>query len=304
MKKILFFFLLGLVTRREAVKAQADTMYTIEYVLSPLDSAKPYREKTVAIVLHTMEGYHRGGLKRMVDSALCNYTISYTGKIICIVDKYKVSNHAGRSIWDGDTMFSRYSIGIEFEGFSALPPTRGQLAPHVAAFIADLQREFGIADSMVLIHPVVACYYPYSKDNPYPGEYVRGRKRDAYYFADNAIRAEIGLGPMVTIDPDVRDGIVRQYIPQAKRFRMHIYSKEEIADRVAYLARLEKRRQDSIEASRVQPIDMCTIDCIATIEPELALRQKFVMQDVHIAERKQFFSLSPFLLPRRLRVKP
>lgn len=309
MKKILFFFLLGLVTRQETMAQSQntdDSSYVVVDKRSSLESIKPIRVKTVAIVLHTMEGWFRYGLKDMIDSAYCNYAISTSGEIVCIVDKYKMANHAGKSMLNGDTSISNITIGIEFEGFSAVHPTPGQLSPRIAKFIHDLQIEFNIPDSMVIIHPTIACFYPNMIHTPYHGYYARGRKSDAFFFATEPVRQKLGLGPMMKYDRDVWEGRVIQNVAQAKRMGMHVYTKEEIAERVAYLARVEKRRQDSIEASRVQPIEFCTVDCIAVNETfALAepLRQSAISTS-ELSKQKQFFSLSPFLLPRRLKVKP
>lgn len=304
MKKFLFFFLLGLVTRQETF-AQVDSSYTVVYRISPLDSIKPFRVKTVALVLHTMEGTFRYGLKGMVDSALCNFAIGYDGTIYAIVDKNKMANHAGKSMLYGDTSISNITLGIEFEGFSHVPPTRAQVGPRIEKFIRDLLIEFGIPDSMVVIHPVIACFYPNMKHTPYPGYYARGRKSDAYFFAEAKYRNELGLGPMMKFDVDVWEGRVLQNKAQAKRFGMHIFSEAEIADRVTYLARLEQRRLDSIEASRVQPVQFCATDCF-TVNETYTLAEPMVQNyasPVEVSRLKQFFSIQPFILPRRLKVQ-
>lgn len=296
MKKIIFFLLLGLVIKQESF-SQIDSAYFVDKMLSPLDSIKPCRVKTVALVLHTMEGTFHYGLKGMIDSALCNFAISYSGSIVNIVDKDKMSNGAGRSMFNGDTSISNITINIEFEGFSSIPPTPGQTSPAIARFLYDLQIEYGIPDSMVLIHPVVACFYPTMRHTPHPGYYARGRKSDAFYFADDLYRLKLGLDPMMKYDKDVWEGRVIQNVKQAKRMGMYIFSDEEIFKRKVYL----QHQADSIELAQVQPIDIIVLSQVA-ISPSVVSIQNY-MKSKKEFEKAPLNHLGKGILRKRMIIK-
>ena len=85
---------------------------------------KVHRKNTKYIIVHTSElglkttlrvvskGKHlRNG--RRTNGGHAHYVIARNGRTYRILDKKYVADHAGRSMWDGETDISRISIGIE-----------------------------------------------------------------------------------------------------------------------------------------------------------------------------------------------
>lgn len=265
MKKIFIFVMLVLETNI-TLSQDCDSIINEGYgpALAYGNDTLPFRKQTLYIILHTMEGLLPGGLENLKQNELCNFVVDQYGRIKPIVDEDRISNHAGHSRWNGLDSISNVSVGIEFAGYSRKYPYKKQLDDPVDSLIARIQRKYGIPDSNVLIHSMVACYYPWDPYNPHPGFYYRGRKHDAYYFATLSVRAQLGLTEMVTRDPDVYMGMMLQNISQAKRFYNHVVSEEEI---FAYRESIREKRMCDTTLCPITPI-MATYISFVINEPE------------------------------------
>jgi N-acetylmuramoyl-L-alanine amidase len=166
------------------------------------------RKKTKYIIVHTSEL----GLKmtlRVVSKGKrlrnggrtygghANYVIARNGRTYRVLDKKYVADHAGLSMWNGETDISKISIGIEMVGYHYAPITKRQYRS-VGLLIDILQKVYGLNDRAVLTHSQVA----YGRPNRWFRKNQRGRKR----CARNFIRHKAGLGPTWSYDPDVRAG--------------------------------------------------------------------------------------------------
>jgi N-acetyl-anhydromuramyl-L-alanine amidase AmpD len=169
---------------------------------------KVKRKKTKYIIVHTSEL----GLKltlqvvlkgkrlrygRRTSGGHANYVISRSGRTYRILDKKYEADHAGLSMWNGDTDISNISVGIELVGYHYAPLTNSQYRS-VGILIDILQKVYGLDDREVLTHSQVA----YGRPNRWFKRNQRGRKR----CARNFIRKKAGLGPTWPYDPDVRSG--------------------------------------------------------------------------------------------------
>ena len=163
------------------------------------------RSHTRYIIVHTSElglkytlrvvsqGKHfRNG--RRTNGGHAHYVIARNGRTYRIMDKKWVADHAGRSMWDGQTDLSRYSIGIELVGYHYAPITDKQYRS-VGLLINILQGVYNLDDRAVLTHSQVA----YGGPNLWHKKDHRGRKR----CAKNFNRAKARLGPTWNRDPDV-----------------------------------------------------------------------------------------------------
>ena len=170
---------------------------------------KVRRAKTKYIIVHTSElglkytlrvvskgKWVHNGHKR-THGGHAHYVIARDGRTYRILDKKWVADHAGRSMWDGDTHLSRLSIGIELVGYHYTPITKAQYRA-VGKLIEILQGVYDLDDRDVLTHSQIA----YGVPNRWVKKKHRGRKR----CAKNFIRTKAGLGPTWTYDPDVRAG--------------------------------------------------------------------------------------------------
>ncbi|WP_372680687.1 N-acetylmuramoyl-L-alanine amidase [Desulfosarcina sp.] len=166
---------------------------------------KVERNKTKYIVVHTAElglettlrvvskGKHfRNG--RRTYGGHTHYVIARNGRTYRIMDKKYVADHAGRSMWNGETDLSKISIGIELVGYHYAPITDQQYRS-VGILIDILQGVYNLDDRAVLTHSQVA----YGTPNRWFKKNHRGRKR----CAKNFMRAKAGLGPTWSYDPDV-----------------------------------------------------------------------------------------------------
>jgi len=171
---------------------------------------KVHRKKTKHIIVHTSElglkttlrvvskGKHlRNG--RRTNGGHAHYVIARNGRTYRILDKKYVADHAGRSMWNGETDISRISIGIELVGYHYAPISEKQYRS-VGMLIDILQDVYDLNDRSVLTHSQVA----YGLPNRWFKEVHRGRKR----CAKNFIRTKAGLGSTWPYDPDVRAGIL------------------------------------------------------------------------------------------------
>ena len=169
---------------------------------------KVHRKKTKYIIVHTSEldlkktlrvvsrGKHlRKG--RRTNGGHAHYVIAHNGGTYRILDKRYVADHAGRSMWNGETDISQISIGIELVGYHYAPITEKQYRS-AGILIEILQDLYDLYDRSVLTHSQVA----YGLPNRWFKEVHRGRKR----CAKNFIRTKAGLGSTWLYDPDVRAG--------------------------------------------------------------------------------------------------
>ena len=169
---------------------------------------KVKRKNTKYIIVHTSElglkMTQRVVLKgkrlrngRRTSGGHTHYVISRNGRTYRILDKKYEADHAGLSMWNGETDISKISIGIELVGYHYAPISESQYRS-VGILIDILQGVYGLDDRAVLTHSQVA----YGKPNRWLRKNHRGRKR----CAKNFIRAKAELGPTWTYDPDVRSG--------------------------------------------------------------------------------------------------
>ena len=169
---------------------------------------KIHRKKTKYIIIHTSElglkttlrvvskGKHlRNG--RRTNGGHAHYVIARSGRTYRILDKRYVADHAGRSMWNGETDISQISIGIELVGYHYASISEKQYRS-AGILIKILQDVYDLNDRSVLTHSQVAFGYP----NRWHRKNHRGRKR----CAKNFDRAKAGLGPTWRYDPDVRAG--------------------------------------------------------------------------------------------------
>ena len=166
------------------------------------------RQKTRYIIVHTAELGLKATLRvvsrgkrfrsgRRTYGGHAHYVIARNGRTYRILDKRYVADHAGRSMWNGDTDISKLSIGIELVGYHYAPISAAQYRS-VGQLIDILQRVYGLDDRDVLTHSQVA----YGRPNRWHRQNHRGRKR----CAKNFDRTQAGLGPTWRYDPDVRSG--------------------------------------------------------------------------------------------------
>jgi len=181
---------------------------------------KVVRSRTKYIIVHTSElGLHatlrvvaRG--KRFPSGhrtygGHTHYVIARNGRCYRILDKRYVADHAGRSMWNGETDISQLSIGIELVGYHYAAITDAQYRS-LGRLIAILQNVYHLNDKAVLTHSQVA----YGRPNRWFHKDHRGRKR----CAKNFIRTKAGLGPTWPYDPDVRAGRLTADTQLAKVF--------------------------------------------------------------------------------------
>jgi len=169
---------------------------------------KVKRKKTKYIIVHTSElglkMTQRVVLKgkrfrngRRTNGGHTHYVIARNGRTYRILDKKYEADHAGLSMWNGETDISKISIGIELVGHHEASISESQYRS-VGILIDILQEVYGLDDRAVLTHSQVA----YGKPNRWFRKNQRGRKR----CAKNFIRAKAELGPTWSYDPDVRSG--------------------------------------------------------------------------------------------------
>jgi len=169
---------------------------------------KIIRKKTKYIIVHTSELGLRTTLRvvskgkrlrdgQRTDGGHAHYVIARSGRTYRILDKKYVADHAGRSMWNGETDLSKISIGIELVGYHYASISEKQYRS-AGILTALLQDVYGLYDRSVLTHSQIA----YGLPNRWFKEDHRGRKR----CAKNFIRAKAELGSTWPYDPDVRAG--------------------------------------------------------------------------------------------------
>ena len=166
---------------------------------------KVKRQTTKYIIVHTSElglkttlrvvsrGKHLHNGRR-THGGHTHYVIARNGRTYRILDKAYVADHAGISMWDGETGISNVSIGIELVGYHYAPITGDQYRA-VGILIDILQGVYDLDDKAVLTHSQVA----YGPPNRWHRKNHRGRKR----CAKNFIRAKAGIRATWSYDPDV-----------------------------------------------------------------------------------------------------
>jgi len=190
---------------------------------------KVKRKKTKYIIVHTSELGRKMTLRvvskgkvlrngRRTYGGHAHYVIARDGTTYRILDKNYVADHAGLSMWNGETNISRISIGIELVGYHYTPISENQYRS-VGILIDILQDVYGLDDRAVLTHSQVA----YGKPNRWFRKDQRGRKR----CASNFIRAKAEVGPTWIYDPDVRSGRLMADLQLAKIF----YGRREYVER-------------------------------------------------------------------------
>lgn len=173
------------------------------------------RKKTKYIVVHTSEAGLKSTLnviskgklvrrKRISYGGHAHYVIARNGKTYRSLDKRYRADHAGRSMWRGETDISNVSIGIELVGYHYTDITEKQYRS-VGMLIDILKRVYRLNDRAILTHSQVA----YGRPNRWFKRSHRGRKR----CAKNFIRHKAGLGHGPSNDPDVKAG---RLIPDPK----------------------------------------------------------------------------------------
>jgi N-acetylmuramoyl-L-alanine amidase len=195
---------------------------------------KVRRKQTKYIIVHTSElgrkmtlrvvlkGKHlRNGGKTY--GGHTHYVIARNGRTYRIVDKKYIADHAGLSMWNGETDISKVSIGIELVGYHYAPITENQYRS-VGILIDILQEIYGLDDRAVLTHSQVA----YGKPNRWFRKNQRGRKR----CARNFIREKAEVGPTWPYDPDVRAGRLLADVQLAEIYygRREYYAKTDDAN--------------------------------------------------------------------------
>lgn len=166
------------------------------------------RKETKYIIVHTSEAGLQGTLctvsagKRIhalgsTAGGHAHYVIARNGCTYRTLHKDLRADHAGKSMWNGETDISSFSIGIELVGYHYTPITKKQYRS-VGILIDILKSLYRLKDRDVLTHSQVA----YGNPNRWVQSNHRGRKR----CASNFDRAKAGLGPTWPYDPDVRAG--------------------------------------------------------------------------------------------------
>ena len=133
---------------------------------------KVKRAKTSYIIVHTSELGLNMTLKviakgkrlspgRRTHGGHTHYVIARDGRTYRMLDNTLEADHAGRSMWNGETDISKISIGIELVGYHYSPITLHQYRS-VGALIDILQGLYGLSDRAVLTHSQVAFGFPKS----------------------------------------------------------------------------------------------------------------------------------------------
>ncbi len=195
---------------------------------------KVKRKQTKYIIVHTSELGRKMTLRvvtkgkrlrngRKTHGGHTHYVIARDGRTYRILDKKYIADHAGLSMWNGETGISKISIGIELVGYHYASITQRQYRS-VGRLIDILQGVYGLDDRAVLTHSQVA----YGKPNRWFRKNQRGRKR----CARNFIREKAEVGPTWTYDPDVRSGRLLADLQLSKIYygRRKYYAKTEDAN--------------------------------------------------------------------------
>jgi len=164
-----------------------------------LTEEKEPRPYTKYIVLHTTGANDESSFNSTTNDKSTNDLILTDGTIKVIVPDEFVAQHAGESIWNGETQLEYYSVGIEIVGYPDRDLTLEQYLS-LGCLVKHYQLKYGIPDENVLSHAAVA--YRMTKDSPYFGH--RGRKIDGI----NIEMGRIGVFKRPECDPDVLSGLI------------------------------------------------------------------------------------------------
>ena len=167
---------------------------------------KSIRNCTRYIIIHTTECDLKTTLKIVSKGKQDNYkwvsrgghthhVIARNGQTYRILDKKYRANHAGLSMWNGETGLNRSSVGIELVAYHNLDITASQYKS-VRILTDILKSIYHLDNRSVLTHSQVA----YAKPNQQIPFNHRGRK----HCARNFDRIRVGLGPTWPYDPDVK----------------------------------------------------------------------------------------------------
>lgn len=211
----------------------------IQDAYSPRNTKRARRPRTDYIILHTTEAGDKGSFNSVFRYGSCHYLIHTNGLVRRIIDRDKIANHAGRSMWNGDNNLSMCSLGIEIVGEYKDTPHDAQIAA-LKEVLDQLQSIYSIPDKNVLTHSQVAYAYHSGE-----GRRVRGRKKDAVMMADPDVRARLGLTDRWTYDPDERAGRVAfQDYPEGRWLREVLYKPGPATTAPVVLAKLETRVEE------------------------------------------------------------
>lgn len=166
---------------------------------SPRNAQRALRKSTQFIILHTTEGSSKGSLQKLSKNGECNYVVDTDGAIYVIIERGRISYHAGLSMWNGKTGLDSCSVGIEIVGYHNKDLTEAQYTA-LKKLIADLKSKYSVPDEKVLTHSMVA----YGKPNHWQKYKHRGRKRCGMLLALPAARAKLGLLKKPAFDPDLK----------------------------------------------------------------------------------------------------
>ncbi|MBC8247476.1 MAG: N-acetylmuramoyl-L-alanine amidase, partial [Deltaproteobacteria bacterium] len=167
---------------------------------------KVRREQTKYIIVHTSEAGLRSTLNVISTGKIfrrggrtygghAHYVIARNGRTYRTLDKNYRADHAGLSMWNGETDISDVSIGIELVGYHYTPITKKQYWS-LGILIDILKDVYHLDDRAVLTHSQVA----YGKPNRWVKRNHRGRKKCAKNFE----RRKADLVQAWSYDPDVR----------------------------------------------------------------------------------------------------
>jgi N-acetylmuramoyl-L-alanine amidase len=179
---------------------------------SPRDSERPRRTRTDYIILHTTEGPAQGAFNKLYQNGEAHFLVDCNGRVYMIIRAEKIAYHAGLSMWNGRQNIDNCSIGIEVVGYHNGSVTDAQCAA-LRRLLGNLKRAYGVSDSRVLTHSMVA----YGGANRWFSRPHRGRKRCGMLFANPALRSKLGLYGQPARDPDVAAGRLTEGDPYLAR---------------------------------------------------------------------------------------
>lgn len=217
MKK-LFFTMVCILVLPWNLFSQPFTIHKVEETRSWNDSC-PLMQHVNGIVLHFTIGRYPGCRTELsrTPKKSAQFLVNRKGYIEQFVEANRIVDHAGDSEWNGEDSLSLTWPGIELEVWDKwLTLTPIQYAA-TCWLLDSLQRAFGIPDTMVLPHYLIATWYPnkpYGKRHiRYYQFYTRGRKQDGYTLD----RKLLGLDAAPKIDFGVMMGYV---VPKASDERL------------------------------------------------------------------------------------
>ncbi|NCT00154.1 N-acetylmuramoyl-L-alanine amidase [Candidatus Parcubacteria bacterium] len=269
MKAIGFFLMLNFIFPSSFIedvkieRVSENSSLRIQDNYSGRNSSRAFRPVTKYIVLHTTEcSSDQSSLNGVRPKGKCNYLVRKDGLVYRIIDKNKISTHAGVSVWDGVYGLNENAIGIEVVGSYLKPITYAQKVA-LKELIRQLQSIYNLDDTKVVTHSMVA----YSKPNKYHSVPVRGRKRCGSQFAGSELRSQLGLSNTFAYDPDMKAGRVKY---QADPYLNRLYTGSAAWTKGSSIK--VKTEDDHIEADgfREIPKDGKTAWAIAGVENNIS----------------------------------